>query len=79
MVGRAAQPVGVIGSSGGLVIRSTFGGVAWGDEPGFVGEDDGLGAVAEDEFGEDAGDVGLTVASLRVRSRAISVLDSPVR
>ena len=29
------------------------------DESAFVGEDDGLGAVVEVEFGEDAGDVGL--------------------
>ena len=30
------------------------------DEPSFVGGDDGLGAVAEVEFGEDARDVGFT-------------------
>ena len=29
------------------------------DEAGFVGEDDGLGAVVEVELGEDACDVGL--------------------
>ena len=28
-------------------------------EPGFVGEDDGLGSVVEVKLGEDAGDVGL--------------------
>ena len=32
---------------------------AGGDEAGFVAEDDGLGAVAEVEFGQDAADMGL--------------------
>ena len=33
--------------------------VAGGDEAAFAGEDDGLGAVAEAEFGEDVGHVAL--------------------
>ena len=33
--------------------------VAWGDEAGFIGQDDGLDAIAEREFGQDPGDVGL--------------------
>jgi hypothetical protein len=32
---------------------------AWGDEPGLVGEYDGLCAVVQVELLEDAGDVGL--------------------
>src|SRR5438309_10837943 len=49
------------GSGGGAIPTSWrwwLSGVAWCDESGFVGEDDGLGAVAQGEFGEDAGDVG---------------------
>ena len=37
---------------------------AWSDEPGLVGDDDQLCAVAGVEFGQDAGDLVLTVAWL---------------
>ena len=47
-----------MGSAGGR--RRTTGSVtARFNEAGFVGEDDGLGAVVEVELGEDARDVGL--------------------
>src|SRR5580700_11412014 len=45
---RVAGPVGLVGRGG-----------AWGDQAGFVGEDDGLDAVAEAELGQDAADVDL--------------------
>ena len=47
------------------------------NESSFVGQDHGLGAITQVEFGEDAGDVSLTVASETVRASAISVLDWP--
>src|SRR5262249_20170933 len=50
------------------------------DEAGFVGEDDGLGAVAEAEFGQDAASVGrgvVVACSAMIRVLLISVLDRP--
>ena len=45
--------------------------------PAFVGEDDGLDAVAEVELGEDAGDVALHGGLAEVEVAAISALDRP--
>jgi hypothetical protein len=48
-----------------------------GDEAGFVGEDDELGAVAGLEFGHGPTDVGFAVAWLITIRAAMSSLDSP--
>jgi hypothetical protein len=52
-------------------------GLAGSNESAFVGEHDGLDAVAEVELGEDPLTCVFTVAWLTMRCRAISVLESP--
>jgi hypothetical protein len=50
---------------------------AWGDEAGFVGEYNGLGAVAEAELGQDAADVGFGGLLGDDQVSLISALDRP--
>jgi hypothetical protein len=43
-----------------------------------TGAEGGLGAIADVEFGEDVGDVVLTVPSARLRRSAISLFEAPL-